>query len=533
MDIIDHKLDLLKKGRIGRRDFMRHAVACGMALPAATVLITGAVKADEPSSGGRVRVALGLGSTTDSLDPATYNDTYMQVVGFGFRNCLTEVSNEDELVGELAESWEATQDAATWTFELRKGVEFHSGKTLDAEDVIASVAHHIGENSSSPAKGILQSIVDMKADGKDTVTISLSEGNADFPFLLSDYHVAICPAVDGVLDWQSGDGTGGFVLEEFEPGLRSFLKRNASYWKADHAFFDEAEVLSIIDVTARMSALSSGAVDVVDRVELKTAHLLDSTPGVRLEETQGTLHYVYSMMCDRAPFDDPNVRLALKFAIDREELLDKLLQGHGYLGNDHPIGRSNRYFAADLPQRSYDPDKARFYLGKAGLTDLTVPLNVAETAFAGATDGAVLYRQHAAAAGITIDVTREPNDGYWSDVWNVEPWVASYWSGRVTEDWVFSQTYAAGAPWNETHWANPRFNELLVLTRAELDTELRKEMYYEMQQLCSDDGGVVAPIFSNYVFALSENIGHRRMSAAWDLDGIKCLERWWFNDPSD
>ncbi|MDE0242410.1 MAG: ABC transporter substrate-binding protein [bacterium] len=532
MSSIEHKLDLLRQNHITRREFIAHALACGVALPTATALATQEARADEPQMGGRVRVALGLGSTTDSVDPATYNDTYMQVVGFGFRNCLTEVSNEDELIGELAESWESTPDAANWTFKLRQGVEFHSGKTLDADDVIASVAHHTGENSASPAKGILSAIVNMKADGKDTVTFELSEGNADFPFLLSDYHIAICPVVDGVLDWQSGDGTGGFVLNEFEPGVRSFLTRNPNYWKSGQAFFDEAEVLSTIDVTARVSALTSGTVHVIDRVDLKTADLLDAAPGVRLEETQGTLHYVYSMMCDRAPFDDPNVRLALKYAVDREELLTKLLNGHGYVGNDHPIGRSNRYFAEDLPQRVYDPDKARHYLGKAGLTEITVPLNVAETAFAGATDGAVLYQQHAAAAGITIDVTREPNDGYWSDVWNVEPWVASYWSGRVTEDWVFSQTYAAGAPWNETHWANPRFNELLILARAELDTELRREMYHEMQQLCSDDGGVVAPIFSNYVFAVSENIAHGRMSAAWDLDGIKCLERWWFRDPT-
>ncbi len=527
---IEQNIGLLREGRIGRREFMARALACGMALPAATALLSGTAMADMPKRGGRVRVALGLGSTTDSLDPATFNDTYMQVVGFGFRNCLTEVSNEDELLGELAESWEASPDAATWTFELRKGVEFHSGKTLDSGDVIASVAHHLAEDSSSPAKGILASIVDMKADGKNVVVFTLGEGNADFPFLLSDYHIGICPVVDGVLDWKSGDGTGGYVLQEFDPGVRSFLTRNPNYWKADHAFFDEAEVLSTIDVAARMSALTSGAVDVIDRVDLKTAHFLDRNPDVRLVETQGTLHYVYSMMCDRPPFDNPDVRLALKYAIDREELLQKLLNGHGYLGNDHPIGRSNRYFAEDLPQRPYDPDKAKFHLGKAGLSNLTVPLHVAETAFAGATDGAVLYQQHAAKAGITIDVVRSPNDGYWSNVWNVQPWTASYWAGRVTEDWVFSQTYAEGAPWNETHWANPRFNELLKLARAELDTARRREMYHEMQQLCRDDGGVVAPIFSNYVFAVSEKIAHRRLSAAWDLDGIKCLERWWFRD---
>ena len=523
MNAIDPRLEPSRQGRSSRREFLSGAAALGVALPTATALASG-----EPKRGGLIRLGLGLGSTTDSLDPATYNDTYMQVVGFGFRNCLTEVSNEDVLIPELAAGWEASKDARTWTFELRRDVEFHSGKTLDADDVIASVAHHTGEDSSSPAKGILEPISEMKADGRNTVVFTLDDGNADFPALLSDYHVAICPALDGVLDWRSGDGTGGYVLAEFEPGLSSFLSRNPNYWKKDHAHFDEAEVLTIFDRAARSIAVTTGDVDVVDRVDLKVADRLAATPGVRLEETQGTLHYTYSMMCDRPPFDDPDVRLALKYAVDREELLQKLLSGHGYVGNDHPIGKSNRYYAADLEQRAYDPDRARFHLKRAGLDSLTVPLSAADTAFAGATDGAILYREHARKADIVIDVTREANDGYWSDVWNVKPWVASYWSGRVTEDWAFSQTYAEGVPWNETHWANPRFNELLKLARGELDTDKRGEMYREMQQLCSDDGGVVVPIFSNHVFAMSDKVAHRRMSAAWDLDGIKCLERWWF-----
>jgi peptide/nickel transport system substrate-binding protein len=525
---LDEHLDLLRRGKISRRDFLSTALALGATLPLATSLAGKAALAAGPKKGGRIRLGLGLGSTTDTLDPATYNDTYMQVVGFGFRNCLTEVSNDDELIPELAESWEASDDATQWTFKLRQGVEFHSGKTLDAEDVIVSVQHHRSEVSKSPAKGILEPIAEIKKDGNDTVIFTLNEGNADFPFLLSDYHIGICPAKDGAMDWQSGDGTGSYTLDAFEPGVRSYLKRNPNAWKEDQAFFDEAEVLSIIDVNARTSALTTDEVDVIDRVDLKTADRLARAPGVRLEETEGTLHYVYSMMCDRAPFDNPDVRLALKYAIDREELLQKLLYGHGYVGNDHPIGKSNRYYAHDLPQRPYDPDKARFHLKKAGLDSLTVPLSAAETAFAGATDGAILYKEQAAKAGITLDVTREPNDGYWSNVWNVKPWTASYWSGRVTEDWVFSQTYAAGVPWNETHWNNARFNELLKLARAELNTDKRREMYYEMQQLCSDDGGVVAPIFSNYVFAMRDRVAHDRMSAAWDLDGIKCLERWWF-----
>ncbi len=530
MKKIDYFTGQLAAGKISRRDFMGRASALGIGAVAASGLASKTLRAAGPKKGGTLRLALGTGSTTDSLDPATYNDTYMQVFGLSFRNNLTEVDNHDQLVGELAESWEASDDAAQWVFKLRDGIEFHNGKSLTPEDVIASIQHHIGDDSQSPAKPILASIESMAKDGTNSVAFQLKEGNADFPFLLSDYHVAIMPSDgEGGVDIKGGQGTGAYVLKDFEPGVRAALEKNPNYWKSDRGHFDAVEIISVIDINARTNALVTGEADVIDRVDLKTVNLLGRNEGVLIEETQGNLHNVYSMFTDQAPFDNPDVRLALKYAIDRQQLLDKVLYGHGYLGNDHPIGMANVYFAADLPQRPYDPEKAKFHLKQAGLSELKVQLHAADAAFAGAVDGALLYREAALPAGIDIEVVRAPNDGYWSNVWNVQPWAASYWSGRATEDWMFSTAYEAGVPWNETHWNNARFNELLKAARSELDSDKRREMYYEMQQICSDDGGVIAPIFSNYVFATSDKIDHdEHMSAAWDLDGVKCVERWWF-----
>ena len=221
-------------------------------------MIAEEARAAAPKRGGKFRIGIGYGSTTDALDPGTFNDTYMQTVGLAARNCLTEVNNKDELVGELAESWEASSDAKTWTFKLRKGVEFHNGKSLEAEDVLASVNHHITEDAKSSAKAFLKAITGMKADGKGTVVFTLDAGNADFPYLLSDYHVPIMPADDGKPDWQSGVGTGGYIIEKFNPGVRTSLKRNPNYWKAGHANFDEIEALVIHDVAARTSAFEVG-----------------------------------------------------------------------------------------------------------------------------------------------------------------------------------------------------------------------------------------------------------------------------------
>ncbi len=107
---------------------------------------------------------------------------------------------------------------------------FHNGKTVDADDVVASINHHRGEDSKSAAKSILDAVTDVRADGKDIVVVTLSGGNADLPFLMTDYHIVILPAKDGKLDWESGVGTGSYILDSFVPGVRATAKRNPNYW---------------------------------------------------------------------------------------------------------------------------------------------------------------------------------------------------------------------------------------------------------------------------------------------------------------
>jgi len=110
-----------------------------------------------------------------------------------------------------------------------------------------------------------------------------------------------------------------------------------------------------------------------------------------------------------------------------------------------------------------------------------------------------------------------------------EPWSASYWGGRPTEDWIFSQIYSSGADWNETFWENERFNKLLIEGRAELNQVKRREIYIEMQKIVHNDGGSVIPMFMSYVAAASTKIQlPDQMASNWELDGEKLAERWWF-----
>jgi peptide/nickel transport system substrate-binding protein len=523
---LDHLQRLLTAGKINRREFLKAATALGISVVAAQSLLAGSAQA-APKKGGRLRAALAEGGTTDSLDPQTYTDVYMMSLGFATHNTLTEISPAGKLVGDAAESWDASPDAKTWAFKLRKGIEFSNGKKLTAEDVVVSINHHRGKESKSAAKSNVEPIEDLKADGADTVVFTLKAGNADFPYLMADYHLLIMPSVGGKADWQNFIGTGGYTLESFEPGVRSFLKRRPGYWKEDRAHFDELELLVIGDVQARQNAVATGEVDLISRCDLKTVHLLKRRPNVKVEEATGFLHYTAPMLTNIPPFDNNDVRLALKYAVDRDQIMEKILRGHGSLGNDHPIAPSVP-FHAELPQRSYDPDKAKFHLKKAGLSKLKVDLSAADAAFAGAVDAAVLMKETAAAAGIEINIVREPNDGYWSNIWMKKPFSMCYWGGRPTCDWMFSQAYAEGANWNDTKWSHERFNKLLLQGRSELDSSKRAEIYHEMQKLVRDEGGVIVYAFANYVYAMNKKLMHGPdVAANWELDGTRYVERWW------
>jgi peptide/nickel transport system substrate-binding protein len=204
-----------------------------------------------------------------------------------------------------------------------------------------------------------------------------------------------------------------------------------------------------------------------------TAHLLDKTPGLQIINVPGALLYTFNMLADTPPYDDNDVRLALKYSVDREHLVKTILRGYGTVGNDQPIASVVKYYASELPQRKYDPEKAKFHMKKASKLDDVFKLHTADAAFAGAVDTALLWQNHAKKAGIKLEVIREPNDGYWSNVWDKKPFSACFWFGRATCDWHFSVVYAADAPQNDTNWNHPRFNELLKAARAELDEKKR------------------------------------------------------------
>ena len=509
---------------VNRRRFLHGAASIGAGVAASTFLGRSAAAEDTPRKGGELIVGIDGGGSADSLDPAFNQNKYLFVASGLFYNNLIEADDQNKLQPSLALSWEPQSNGAVWVIKLRPGVQFHNGKTLTPADVIYSFNHHRGADSKSAAKALLDPVKEIRASAPDEVTFILDAPNVTFPYILTEFHLVIGPDGGSFTD---AVGTGAFILEKFEPGIRILAKRNPNYWDTTRGHVDSVQLLVINDSTARLNALQTGQIHIANNIEPKLVALLEKNPKLQIFSTPSSAHDSFPLKTDAAPFDNNDLRLALKYAIDRQELVTRILSGHGRVGNDSPISDVDPYFAAGLPQHSYDPDKAKFLYKKSG-HDGPLVLTVSEAGFPGAIDAGQLFQASAGKAGIDIQLERAPVDGYYDNYWLKRPFFVSSWNGRLTPDLMFSTAYISSAPWNESSWKRPDFDKLIIAARAELDDAKRKQLYYEAQALVSAEGGEIIPVFNNYIMGVSTKLKGFYPSYAGDFSNRRAAERVWF-----
>lgn len=502
-DELRYLLARAAQGKHSRRAFLGRAAALGVSAGVAGTLLSTAARAQGPVKGGHLKMGMGGGESTNSLDPALALSqvpfSYLRLFG----DTLVHITPDGRIDPRIAEEVTSSDDAGTWYFRIRKGVEFHNGKTVTPEDVMLTLQRHSDENTQSGAAGIMEGIEAISVDG-DIVQIALKTPNADLPYLFADYHLVIQPG-GGIGNPADGIGSGPYKVEVNEPGVRHMFVRNENYWDGGVGHWESNEILVINDATARTSALQSGQVQMINRIEPRVADLVKRAPGVSVRNVSGRGHYVFIMHCNTAPFDNHDLRMALKYAIDRQDMVDKILAGYGGVGNDMPVNAAYPLFDDSIPQREYDPEKAAFHY-KASGHDGPILLRTADGAFPGAVDAAALFQESAAAAGIPIEIQREPNDGYWSEVWNKQPFCASYWGGRPVQDQMYSTAYLSSADWNDTRFFNDQFDALILQARGETDEAVRKQLYSEASMMVRDDGGLICPMFNDFIDAHNDQV---------------------------
>ncbi len=516
-----------ERSGLTRRAFMQRAAALGLTAAAASSLWQGTAKA-APTKGGHAVIGCHGAQTTDSFDPATVPDMYISVTRTAVYSTLVEVRPDGVLSPLLAESYEATPDAKQWRFKLRKDVTFHNGKTVTPDDVIATMQLHLNPDTKSPMSSVLAGVEKVSKDG-DWAVFDLSSGNADFPVLAAEYMLSILPSEEGVASWREGQGTGAYKLEHLDPGVSAKLVRNPDYYMADRGNFETIEMLAINDKVARTNALLTGEIHAATQVPPVLIKRLENVPTIELDMRTTGDFYTYDMLMTGAPFSDNNVRMALKHAIDRDQFVAIALAGFGVVGNDHPLGPFYEYHPASLEQRSFDPDKAKHYMKKAGLSSLKVPIHSGQNTFPRALDGAVLISEAAKKAGIEVEVVQEPDDGYGANIWGKKPWFASHWTSRAAADAILTAAFLGGQPWNVTGFDNDRFNKLTVEARTVLDKKKRAEIYADIARIMRDEGASAIVAHPQAIDAVSSKIQRDDgTTALTNLASRKALEFWSF-----
>ena len=515
----EHKLGM------SRRDALRGLAAGGMLATSAGGLLVypGAALAQAPKKGGRIRVAAGAGSSADTLDPAKGSNMADYVRHYMFYSCLTTIDAKLAPQMALAESI-TSKDGALWTVKLRKDVRFHDGKALTSADVVYSLLRHKNPATGSKAKALADEFEEIKATGPNELQIKLSSPNVDLPALLATSHFSIIK--DGTADFSTAVGTGPYKCKEFKPGVRSVGVRNEEYWKPGKPYLDEIEYFAIPDEAARVNALLSGDVQLINGINPRSARTVTAAPGYTLFESQ-TGHYTDLILRDNlGPVKNPHFVLAMKHLLDRDQILKASMRGFGRIANDQPVQPTNRFYLAGLPQRKFDLDKAKFHLQKSGMAGMTLPV-VASTAAGGSVDMAQIIQLGAQKAGLNLDIKRMPTDGYWSTHWAKHPMSFGNIGPRPTVDLMFSLFYKSSSPTNVSGWKNEKFDQLLDLARGETDEAKRKQMYGDMQVLVHEQCGVGIPMFINSVDGFTNKLKGYSSHPLGGLMGFMFAEHLW------
>jgi peptide/nickel transport system substrate-binding protein len=439
-----------------------------------------------------------------SMDPADMHSGDDAYHTFAVYNRLVDIDDNFNVLPELATEWKVSDDGLTWTFKLRDGVKFHSGKDFSSADVVYTFKRLLDEKTGSGARAVLEFLDPdgIKAPDARTVTFTTKKPVVELPVLISNKFTNIVADGAKAEDLRlHGDGTGPFMQEEFTPNAPvRILRRNPNYWDSGKPKAECLKITVAQEAVAAVSAMKSGEVDLMLNVDPSVIPALKDDPSVALLETGASNSMTISFWVDTKPFDDVKVREALKAVVDRQAMIDTVLLGFGEPGADNPVPvGSAASYVKEAPKQDYE--LAKKLLAEAGHKDgLKFDLYTAE-GVPGMVRMAQVYAEMAKPAGIDINVIVTPAESFWDDVWLKQPAVTSAWSMRPPGEGL-AVAYTQSAKWKETHWERPDYDALLLKANTTVDAAERTKLFQQTGELLAKEGGLVLPMFVHQVLAL-------------------------------
>jgi peptide/nickel transport system substrate-binding protein len=442
-----------------------------------------------------------------TLDPAQHSNDPETALNRAVYDYLVEVLPDSTIGPNLATEWTISDDGLSYTFSLAQGVTFHDGSPFTSADVVYTF-NRLRE-VQSPAVSLLGDY-QVSAPDESTVVFTLTAINADFLFGVAARQALIIrdgedtPNIlgEGDASFENFNGTGPFILTEFDPGARAVFTANANYWRGAPAL-SGLEFIFIDDSVAQVDALLSGELDFIFKVPIAQTDRIDSADGVSVVSTATSQHPVIRLRTDEGfAGADVRVRQAFKYATDREALNDILLQGRGTIGNNDPIAPVFSFFYDDaVENQTYDPARACELLEEAGIGTYEGTL-YAPNAFEYADLAAVLQQQWSAAC-INVDI-QVVEEGLYYDFSNpnnyfeVELGITG-WGDRPSPQILLRQAYVeAGIEtgFNESRFVDQEIEALVVEAGQTTDESARAEIYAQISQIFLERGPIIIPYFA-------------------------------------
>ena len=525
--IENHLIDEVRSGRLSRREFLRAASVVGIGLPLASAVVARSAAALPMSTAATRLRSLRIATATpgDHLDPLTIaTDPGVLVVGQS-GEYLTWSNDRLQLEPRLGTSWKPNTNATEWTFAIRKGVKFHNGRTLTADDVVATFDRLTDPASAGAAWGAFRGILTKGATRKVdayTVTFGLDAAYGNFPYLVSsDNASAVILPRDYAGDWaKTFVGTGPWIRTDYKPGLGVTYKRNTAYWdRARIPRFDAMVVTFSADELSAIRLLQTGQVDGVASVSAATAPMLTGDPAVVLQSLRTSSHRQIHLRNDGV-FGDRRVRQAFALALDRDAIVASVLGGKGDVGNDSPFAPAFASTDSTVAQRRNDLAKARQLMKDAGLEG---GFDVQLDSWPGLEIPALVPKLQAAAR--LIDVTVRPNlsPDYYNNAWLDSSMGITDYRHRGAPNDVLWSTLRSDGIRNAARYRSPAYDALVNQYTAALDIASQRATASKIEALLIEDTPVVIPYFLNRMTAVRRGIAGVRATGAGHLDAAAAV----------
>ncbi|WP_211588667.1 ABC transporter substrate-binding protein [Allorhizocola rhizosphaerae] len=473
-----------------------------------------------PRRGGRLRAAFQTAGAKETLDPHAANLFVDGARSKALYDKLADFGADMSVQPRLAERFEPNADATRWRVTLRQA-DFHDGRPVTAEDVLASYARIMADPANRRA-AIQLAAIDLGAcravDGR-TIEFVLKTASAEFPSATAAFGTWIVPR--DATDFTRPVGSGPFRFSSFEPGKPLLLTRFDGYWDQP-AWLDEVEFIPVNEETARVNALVGGQIDYAHDLATTSARTYAADARVRIVRAPGSAMHAFAMKLDRPPFDKPEVRAAFRLIADRQELVNTVLSGMGEVGNDL-FGKGYQYYA-DLPQRTPDLDRAKALLRQAGAEGLKVQLQTAH-AGAGLVDAATIFAEQARKAGVAVEVSMGNKDTFWRDTLTGGS-MASYRSGSMPIHSHIATRLLTTSPQNVTRWGSAEFDGLYQKAQASVDEAARTAVYRDMQTQLHERCGLLVWGFADWIVGTSSKVHGVGQAPPNTLDWAR-FERVW------